>query len=143
MTDVFDFDELLTRACGDQDLALEVLSDFLRGALEHERVLKDESPEVTRQTKARDAHRLRGALLAIGAARAAGIAGEYELAALSEDAEAVKMSEPLRHRTLAELAIVKSAIEELLANPPTSPVDDDEDSYLQLPMTDKTVTARG
>lgn len=75
-----DLAALFERASQDEELVREVLQDFLAtsDAMLRELVTSVEAREFS--TAAAKAHRLRGALLALGATRAAQAAGEVELA---------------------------------------------------------------
>ena len=73
---VLQFDELLQRAGGDHSLAFEVLEDFARMLPEIRQGLRN--PASDANVVRRLAHRLKGALLAIGAKPAAEVARELE-----------------------------------------------------------------
>jgi HPt (histidine-containing phosphotransfer) domain-containing protein len=99
----FNHAELLARTCGDHELACEILEDFKRVAGEERAFLRSES---SLDDLRRHAHRLRGALLAIGAQRGARAADAVEEAATDRRAEDARDALPALHNELDALLVV-------------------------------------
>ncbi len=87
---VFDKNNLLERLMGDEELAAELVDEFLRDAPDHIRTLRELVTAADAPGAQRQAHFIKGAAAAVGATAMWGIALELEEAGKSGDVEALR-----------------------------------------------------